>query len=375
MTKGSVLVASDCAAVRVLVASLATQAGMAAVQDDASEPAELAAQVNRYRPLLAIVEVPYPGRDERELRPLAALRSALGTSLETALIAVTTSDDDELHERVQRVGVEALFMMPLRSASFRAALAWHAHRAEIARRTVGTFYAVDASDAVVRIDPDSGRPPSGSTLALVHAAQEIAAQRIAQHAERVARYTFELAVAIGLPEDRAHGIAAGGLLHDIGHALGGDAHKGDADGGAGAHARRSWNAGRRSLRDVSDATQHVTVGLELLERGRVALPLEARLAVAHHHERWAGGGYPTGLRGNVIPLAARIVAVADRYDRSHINLSSGSGDTAAERLALAQVHDAAGTVLDPELADAFVALRRRGLWVTDEASDMPRASD
>ena len=371
-TKGSAVVVSSGAAVRVLLASLVSEVGLAAVQDDASAPKDLAATVRRYRPLLAIVEVVYPAREAYELRALLELRRTLGTSLDTVLIAVTTSDDDELHQRVQQVGVEALFTLPLQTAAFRAALTWHARRAALARRTVGTFYAVDASDTVARIDPETGRPPSGSTLAAVHAAQEVAAPRIARHAERVARTAFDLACAVGFPEDRAHGIAAGGLLHDIGHALGGDVRDGP---GAGAQARRAWSARARAQGDVNVAAQHVTVGLELLERARVAVPLEARLALAHHHERWAGGGYLMGLRGDVIPLAARIVAVADRFDRSRANLSNDANDVTAARLALAQVQDAAGTILDPELVDAFVALKRQAKWATGEYGDMRRAGD
>jgi|GEM_PF-2087748 len=371
-TQGSVIVVSSSAAVRALLASLASQVGLSVVHDDATAPTSLAATLSHHRPLIAIVEVAYPAREAYELEALLEMRRAIGNSLDCVLVTVTTSDNDKLHQRVQQVGVEALFTLPLQAAAFRAALTWYARRAALARRIVGTSYAVGASDAVARIDQETGRPPSGSALAAVHAAQEVAAPRIARHAERVARHAFDLACAVGLSEDRAHGIAAGGLLHDIGHALGGDAGSG-ASPGAQAHGMRNPRNWLRS--DVNAASRHVTVGLELLERARIAVPIEARLALAHHHERWTGGGYLMGLRGDVIPLAARIVAVADRFDRSRANLLGDTNDATATRLALAEVQDAAGTILDPDLVDAFVTSRRQVTLTPGEHGDMRRAGD
>ena len=60
--------------------------------------------------------------------------------------------------------------------------------------------------------------------------------------------------------------------------------------------------------------QHAAVGAALLEGARSDLLVAARVIAAAHHERWDGQGYPSGLSGNAIPLAARIVAVADALD-------------------------------------------------------------
>jgi putative two-component system response regulator len=71
-----------------------------------------------------------------------------------------------------------------------------------------------------------------------------------------------------------------------------------------------------------------------------------RDVVRHHHERWDGGGFPDGLKGQHIPPAARVVAVADAYDR----LRTG-GMTHDEAVGLIR-HDA-GSRFDPDVADAF----------------------
>lgn len=59
---------------------------------------------------------------------------------------------------------------------------------------------------------------------------------------------------------------------------------------------------------------HTTLGAKLLERGDSPyLQMGAEIAL-HHHERWDGGGYPAGIKGEVIPISARIMNICDQYD-------------------------------------------------------------
>lgn len=82
---------------------------------------------------------------------------------------------------------------------------------------------------------------------------------------------------------------------------------------------------------------------------------ESRSAIAHHHERWDGGGYPAGLVGEEIPLLARIVAVADLY----VALTWGV-DRARPSTAMPVVEERAGNQLDPECVAALRRALRRG---------------
>lgn len=82
---------------------------------------------------------------------------------------------------------------------------------------------------------------------------------------------------------------------------------------------------------------------------------ESRSAIAHHHERWDGGGYPAGLVGEEIPLLARIVAVADLY----VALTWGV-DRAGPSTAMPVVEERAGNQLDPECVAALRRALRRG---------------
>lgn len=100
--------------------------------------------------------------------------------------------------------------------------------------------------------------------------------------------------------------------------------------------------------------EHVRFGVRLIE----ARSPNVRAAVEHHHERWDGKGYPAGLAGGAIPLAARIVAVADSFaamlsPRPH---RPALGFEAAA----AEVRRCSGTQFDPEIVDAFLRIVR---WV------------
>jgi len=118
------------------------------------------------------------------------------------------------------------------------------------------------------------------------------------HSRRVVGYSLTLARTHGLPDSQFRDIEHGVLLHDIGKI-------GIPDGillKPGPLSSDEWKIMRT----------HPDLGRRLVERIpflRGAVPI-----VYHHHERWDGTGYPLGLRGEMIPLGARIFAVADAFD-------------------------------------------------------------
>jgi hypothetical protein len=94
--------------------------------------------------------------------------------------------------------------------------------------------------------------------------------------------------------------------------------------------------------------------LEQASSLREAVPI-----VLHHHERFGGHGYPHGLRGQEIPLGARIVAIADAYEA----MVNGRPYKAAitHHAALAELQRNAGTQFDPQLVEMFCALYAEGV--------------
>ena len=80
-------------------------------------------------------------------------------------------------------------------------------------------------------------------------------------------------------------------------------------------------------------------------------------AVRHHHERWDGGGYPSGLKGEETPILARLMAVADAYSAMTTDRPYRSGMDKAKALAI--LREGAGSQWDPECVVAFLNARAR----------------
>ena len=157
----------------------------------------------------------------------------------------------------------------------------------------------------------------------------------AGHSIRVSELATRIAQEMGLPWDEVQLIRAAARVHDLG--------KIEIDGNVlrkpGHFDDREWELMRR----------HPIVGAEIIAR----FPEFARGAdyIRYHHERWDGQGYPYGLKGEEIPLGARIIAVADSYDAMATDRpyrKALSTDVIRRELARG-----AGVQWDPEVVAAF----------------------
>jgi HD-GYP domain-containing protein (c-di-GMP phosphodiesterase class II) len=109
--------------------------------------------------------------------------------------------------------------------------------------------------------------------------------------------------------------------------------------------------------------RHPAIGMKVVEP--LGLDDVTLGIIGHHHERWDGLGYPEGLRGEQIPLAARIFTVGDAIDAMTSRRPYRAGMTLDE--AVERVQQGAGTQFDPEVVEALVRLNRSGsLRLADE---------
>ncbi|HBL26912.1 MAG TPA: hypothetical protein DD490_08770 [Acidobacteria bacterium] len=118
------------------------------------------------------------------------------------------------------------------------------------------------------------------------------------HSERVAAVSKVIARALGLPEDVQHKIWIGALLHDVGK--------------IGVEDQVLRKAGKLTDEEFEQMKAHTVIGADIMtqiEQLREMVPV-----IRSHHEAWNGRGYPDGLKGEQIPLHARIVGVADTFD-------------------------------------------------------------
>lgn len=159
------------------------------------------------------------------------------------------------------------------------------------------------------------------------------------HVRRVARYALVLADAVGVSEHESHSVERVALFHDIGKI-----HEALFDVIHDDHKLTPEE--RRAIRT------HPARGARVLEPLAAFYP-DLAAGVVAHHERWDGSGYPKGLRGEHIPLTARIVAIADTFDavtHSRRYRRGRSIERGREVIATGR-----GTEFDPTLVDLFLS--------------------
>jgi response regulator RpfG family c-di-GMP phosphodiesterase len=160
-----------------------------------------------------------------------------------------------------------------------------------------------------------------------------------QHLVRMARYSKLLAREVGFSESEVHVIGMAAPLHDIGKI-------GIPDGILLAPRRLTES-------ELVVMRTHPDIGYEMLH-GSTSESMKMSADIArYHHERFDGSGYPLGLRGEDIPLSARIVAVADVWDALLATRPYKRPWT--EDAAIDLLRSGAGAQFDPALVDAFLA--------------------
>ena len=163
-----------------------------------------------------------------------------------------------------------------------------------------------------------------------------------RHSQRVAKYVRGIGMQMCLPDDQIETIVFAASLHDIGkigvpdHILLKPGFLSDDEEFAWIRKHSEW--GWIVVRSVDGFQQTAQI-------------------ILHHHERFDGAGYPSRLRGNEIPLGARMIAVADSYDALTTNRPYRTARTRAE--ALNELSRCGNTQFDPQVLNAFVAYLER----------------
>ena len=156
------------------------------------------------------------------------------------------------------------------------------------------------------------------------------------HVRRVEIYAAGVGHLLGLSHREVRALRAGALLHDIGKLAVPD------------HILNK--PGNLSTAEFEKTKVHTTVGAEILSR--VNFPYPVIPIVMHHHERWDGYGYPEGLKGEQIPITARIMSVVDCFDSVREDRPFRPGMTREDAIAL--LRKGAGTHFDPNVVELFV---------------------
>jgi putative nucleotidyltransferase with HDIG domain len=188
------------------------------------------------------------------------------------------------------------------------------------------------------------------TIEALALAIEAKDQTTGEHLQRVRIYAMEVARELGLSEDETEALRAASVLHDIGKLA--------------VPEQIISKPGKLTPDEFEKMKIHPVVGAEILEQ--VDFPYPVVPIVRTHHEKWDGSGYPSGLKGEAIPIGARILAAVDCLDA----LASDRQYRKALPLheAMARVSAEAGTSFDPRVVKI---LERRYVELERMANEQP----
>ncbi len=164
-----------------------------------------------------------------------------------------------------------------------------------------------------------------------------------EHAERVSALCRDFGRALNLTQEEIRRLGDAAFLHDIGKIA---MNPEFLDVGADM-SERQWMEIRR----------HSIIGFRILNASDDTVDLAS--AVLSHHERWDGSGYPKGLKGEEIPLPARIIAICEVFDR--MTHDTGEKKSSAHE-AVDSIRGSAGTMFDPRLVDVFSDMIKQGKY-------------
>lgn len=255
------------------------------------------------------------------------------------------------HEAYRPTFVQSMAMVPIRSDQPVGAIGnyWASHY-EATERDIALLQALADSTSVamesIRAMSDL-RVSQNETLERLALAAEYRDDDTLQHTNRVAGNSELIALQMGVDEAEAALIRKAAPLHDIGKISVPDAIL--------------LKPGRLTEDEFATIKLHPEAGGKILGGSRAEVLQRAEEIALTHHEWWDGGGYPKGMAGEDIPLAGRIVALADVFDA----LTHDRPYKSAWRLEDAQteIHRLRGLQFDPAVVDAFGRLNTQALAI------------
>jgi HD-GYP domain-containing protein (c-di-GMP phosphodiesterase class II) len=172
------------------------------------------------------------------------------------------------------------------------------------------------------------------------------------HSRKVRGFSVALAESLGFPPEKVATISHAALLHDIGKI-------GILDDILNKPGRLDDN--ERELIKTHPQLSRTIVG-------HVSSLTPCLQAILHHHERWDGGGYPSGLKGESIPIEARILSIADSFDA--MTSKRPYRNPLSYKEAVEELNRGSGSQFDPRLVEKFLPLA-----ITINPEDMENAEN
>jgi putative nucleotidyltransferase with HDIG domain len=300
------------------------------------------------RPHLVFLDLRMPG-----LNGLEILKEARALDETMKIIVITAMEDDETIRQARELGASDYVIKPftleylkeevlgkVSTSLYEELRQVNEELKESVSRLRRVVHGIVAafSAVVAKIDP--------------HYTQEHVVRSV-EYASKIIKKLRQQGVGFGQTSEEV--LLAGILLHDIGKIF--------------TPKEILYKPGPLSDEEWKVIRRHPVEGAEVLER--IAHLKEMAANVRYHHERYDGGGYPEGLKGEEIPLGARIAAVVDAFDAMISDRPYRQG-MAVER-AIAELKCCRGTQFDPQVVDAVIALYEEGRLAPNHAPTLDPA--
>jgi putative two-component system response regulator len=319
-----VLVADDTETVRTLFSQLLASEGYRVLT--ARDGSEALATAQQHRPDLFLLDVRMPGCDGLEV--CRRLKAAPETRLTPVILVTGLADSADRIEGIE-AGADDFLTKPVNPQELRA-------RVRALSRMKQLIDELDSAEAAFM------------TLALTIEARDPSTNG---HCERLAHYAVALGSALGLEGDDLGALHRGGFLHDVGK--------------VGVPDAVLLKPGPLTPAEFDVMRRHPLIGDSL------CAPLQSlwrvRPIIKHHHERLDGSGYPDRLRGDDIPLLARIVSIVDVYDALTTDRPYRAALAHADAVRELRAGVRAGHY-DPRAVDAFLDITTEPFIVCEGAA-------
>lgn len=343
----AVLVVDDEAAIRNALQKFLGQRGYEVSL--AGTAAEAVAAARRQRLSAILLDMRLPDRSGMDLLP-----DLLDADADLAILMLTAVNDATTAALCLQRGATDYLTKPLDlddlDAALRHALRRRATRIEEQSLQHWLKEEVAVRSAELRRERAKLEQVTTATLEALVNALEAKDQYLRGHSARVADLAALVAAELGLDDEQVEALRRAGRLHDIGK--------------IGISEAVLQKQGPLTPEEFAQVKEHVTIGSQILS------PLthlgDVIAVVRHHHEHWDGAGYPDGLKGEQIPLGARILGAVEIYDA--LTTARPYQDRMEPPAAVARMKSLAGRVIDPKVYEALLRAveRRRNLVFLDD---------